>query len=98
VNSVLVGFGALVAVIVVGWLTGRARVLGDGAAGVLSRLSYFVATPALLLLTALPTAQNVFVYATAYDRGTSLARDVVLLSTILSVPVLTTIAIVLGTH
>jgi predicted permease len=50
-NSVLVGFGALVAVIVVGWVTGRARVLGDGAAGVLSRLSYFVATPALLLLT-----------------------------------------------
>ncbi|HEX6358320.1 AEC family transporter [Actinophytocola sp.] len=50
-NSVLVGFGALVAVIVVGWIAGRARVLGDGAAGVLSRLSYFVATPALLLLT-----------------------------------------------
>jgi predicted permease len=50
-NSVLVGFGALVAVIGVGWVAGRARVLGDGAAGVLSRLSYFVATPALLLLT-----------------------------------------------
>jgi malonate transporter and related proteins len=50
-NSILAGFGALVAVIVVGWVAGRARVLGDGAAGVLSRLSYFVATPALLLLT-----------------------------------------------
>lgn len=50
-NSVLVGFGALVAVIAVGWVAGRVRVLGDGAAGVLSRLSYFVATPALLLLT-----------------------------------------------
>ena len=50
-NSVLAGFGALVAVIVVGWVAGRSRVLGDGAAGVLSRLSYFVATPALLLLT-----------------------------------------------
>ena len=50
-NSVLVGFGALVAVIVVGWVAGRARVLGEGAAGVLSRLSYFVATPALLLIT-----------------------------------------------
>lgn len=50
-NSVLVGFGALVAVIVVGWVAGRTRVLGEGAAGVLSRLSYFVATPALLLLT-----------------------------------------------
>jgi malonate transporter len=51
VNSVLAGFGALVAVIVVGWVAGRARVLGDGASEVLSKLSYFVATPALLLLT-----------------------------------------------
>lgn len=50
-NSVLVGFGALVAVIVVGWVASRTRVLGEGAAGVLSRLSYFVATPALLLIT-----------------------------------------------
>lgn len=50
-NSVLVGFGALVAVIVVGWVAGRTRVLGEDAAGVLSRLSYFVATPALLLIT-----------------------------------------------
>lgn len=50
-TSVLAGFGALIAVIAVGWVTSRARVLGDGAATVLSRLSYFVATPALLLLT-----------------------------------------------
>lgn len=50
-NSILVGFGALVAVIAVGWIAGRVRVLGDGASEVLSRLSYFVATPALLLLT-----------------------------------------------
>lgn len=45
------GFAALVAVIAVGWVTGRTRVLGEGAAGVLSRLSFYVATPALLLLT-----------------------------------------------
>lgn len=50
-NAVLAGFATLVAVIAVGWVAGRTRVLGDGAAGVLSRLSYFVATPALLLLT-----------------------------------------------
>ncbi|OLF09935.1 AEC family transporter [Actinophytocola xanthii] len=50
-NSVLAGFGALVAVIAVGWIAGRSGALGEGAAGVLSRLSYFVATPALLLLT-----------------------------------------------
>jgi predicted permease len=56
-----------------------------------------VALLAVVLTSALPTAQNVFVYATAYDRGTRLARDVVLLSTVLSVPVLAGVAIALGT-
>ncbi|WP_299951330.1 AEC family transporter [uncultured Modestobacter sp.] len=51
---------------------------------------------AVTLTSALPTAQNVFVYATAYDRGTALARDVVLLTTVLSVPVLVGVAVVLG--
>jgi predicted permease len=46
--------------------------------------------------SALPTAQNVFVYASAYGRGTVLARDVILLSTVLSVPVLVGIAVLLG--
>ncbi|SCF11986.1 hypothetical protein GA0074695_3609 [Micromonospora viridifaciens] len=50
-NSVVGGFAALVAVIAVGWLLGRTGLLGAGADTVLSRLSYFVATPALLLLT-----------------------------------------------
>ncbi|MDZ5442588.1 AEC family transporter [Micromonospora sp. 4G57] len=50
-NGVVGGFAALVAVIAVGWVVGRAGTLGAGAARVLSRLSYFVATPALLLLT-----------------------------------------------
>ena len=48
------------------------------------------------VLAALPTAQNVFVYAATYDRGTLLARDVILLSTLLSVPVLVGVAVVLG--
>ncbi|GAA4736060.1 AEC family transporter [Modestobacter marinus] len=51
---------------------------------------------AVTLTSALPTAQNVFVYATAYDRGTALARDAVLLTTVLSVPVLVGVAVVLG--
>ncbi|MDQ2585041.1 AEC family transporter [Saccharothrix yanglingensis] len=50
-NAVLGGFSALIAVIAVGWVTARTGVLGDGAAVVLSRLSFYVATPALLLLT-----------------------------------------------
>jgi malonate transporter and related proteins len=51
---------------------------------------------AVTLTSALPTAQNVFVYATAYDRGIALARDAVLVSTVLSVPVLVVVAVVLG--
>ncbi|WP_222264417.1 AEC family transporter [Modestobacter marinus] len=50
-NAVLGGFVTLVAVIVVGWAFGRAGVLGGEAATVLSRLSFYVATPALLMLT-----------------------------------------------
>ena len=50
-TGVLGGFAALVAVIAVGWLVGRSGILGVGAEVVLSRLSFFVATPALLFLT-----------------------------------------------
>jgi hypothetical protein len=55
-----------------------------------------VALLAVTVTSALPTAQNVFVYAATYDRGTLLVRDVVLLSTVLSVPVLVGIALLLG--
>jgi malonate transporter and related proteins len=51
---------------------------------------------AVTITSALPTAQNVFIYATAYDRGTALARDVVLLTTVLCIPVLMVVAVVLG--
>ena len=51
---------------------------------------------AVTVTSALPTAQNVFVYAATHGRGTLLARDVVLLSTVLSVPVLVGIALLLG--
>ncbi|SEL92204.1 hypothetical protein SAMN04515665_12339 [Blastococcus sp. DSM 46786] len=51
---------------------------------------------AVTVTSALPTAQNVFVYAAAYDRGTLLVRDVILLSTVLSVPVLVGIAVLLA--
>jgi predicted permease len=51
VTGVLGGFAALAAVIAVGWVVGRAGILGTGAEVVLSRLSFFVATPALLFLT-----------------------------------------------
>lgn len=43
---------------------------------------------AAVLCAALPTAQNVFVYASRYVGATVLARDAVLLTTMLAVPVL----------
>jgi predicted permease len=55
-----------------------------------------VALLAVTVTSALPTAQMVYVYAATYDRGTVLARDAILLSTVLSVPVLVVVALVLG--
>ena len=40
-----------------------------------------------VLMASLPTAQNVFMFASRYDRGVATARDVVLLSSIAAVPV-----------
>jgi predicted permease len=51
VTGVLAGFWVVWAIIGAGWLMARLRLLGEGAQGVLSRLSFFVASPALLLET-----------------------------------------------
>ncbi len=51
---------------------------------------------AVTVVAALPTAQNIFVYATRYDRSTTLARDSIFVTTILSVPVLLTITALLA--
>ncbi|MBA0051600.1 AEC family transporter [Streptomyces sp. AJS327] len=50
----------------------------------------------VVVTAALPSAQNVFTYATHYDVGVGLAREAVLLSTVVSVPVLLTVAALLG--
>ncbi|PYF99535.1 hypothetical protein SAMN05216184_10647 [Georgenia satyanarayanai] len=50
---------------------------------------------AVAVLAALPTAQNVFVLASRYDRGVVLARDAIFLSTIGSVPVILAITALL---
>ncbi|GGQ62064.1 AEC family transporter [Couchioplanes azureus] len=46
------------------------------------------ATYAVVVLAALPTAQNIFLYAQRFRTGLVLARDAVFLSTLASVPVL----------
>jgi malonate transporter len=51
---------------------------------------------AVVVLAALPSAQNVFNYAQRYDRGEVLARDAVLITTILAVPVLVVVAALLA--
>jgi predicted permease len=51
---------------------------------------------AVTVLAALPTAQNVFVYAQRYETAEVVARDTVFLTTIGSVPVLLMVALLLG--
>jgi malonate transporter and related proteins len=41
---------------------------------------------AVTVIAALPTAQNVFTFAVRYDRGVILARDMIFVATLLSVP------------
>jgi malonate transporter and related proteins len=43
---------------------------------------------AIVVLAALPSAQNVFNYAQRYERGEIIARDTVLITTVLCIPVL----------
>ncbi|WP_433435622.1 AEC family transporter [Nonomuraea sp. CA-141351] len=51
---------------------------------------------AATLFAALPTAQNIYVYAVNYDTGRRLARSAVLLTTGLSIPIMTAIGAALG--
>ena len=51
---------------------------------------------AIVVTSALPTAQNIFVHATRYDRATVLARDTILITTMGSVPVILLVATLLG--
>lgn len=50
----------------------------------------------VVVTAALPAAQNLFTYASTYRVGEVLAREAVLLSTVVSVPVLVGVAAVLG--
>ncbi|MFF1572234.1 AEC family transporter [Leifsonia sp. NPDC058292] len=51
---------------------------------------------AAVALAALPTAQNVYNFAARYERGIPIARDTVLLTTVLAVPALLLIAALLA--
>lgn len=51
---------------------------------------------AVTVLASLPTAQNVFIVASRYNRSTLLARDAIFVSTLCSVPVITVVAALLA--
>ena len=51
---------------------------------------------AAVAIAALPTAQNIYNFSARYDRGTVVARDVVLVTTVGSLPVLLVIAALLA--
>ncbi|ROR72532.1 AEC family transporter [Bogoriella caseilytica] len=50
-----------------------------------------------VVVASLPTAQNVFVYAMRYGRAVPMVRDTILVSTLVSVPVVMTLVAVIGT-
>jgi malonate transporter len=50
----------------------------------------------VVVTSALPAAQNLYTYASTYGVGERLARDSILVSTVLSVPVLVVVAAVFG--
>ncbi|MER6716222.1 MULTISPECIES: AEC family transporter [unclassified Streptomyces] len=50
----------------------------------------------VVVTSALPAAQNLFTYASSYRVGEVLAREAILLSTVVAVPVLVVVAAVLG--
>ena len=164
--GVLAGFIVVWCIILVGWIVGRRKILGENARQVLSGLTFFVASPALLFETlskarlqevfaepllvtavaaiataaiffaiakfllkralpealmssmaasvcgddpreghalfavvvtsALPTAQNVFVAASRYKTGLTVAKDTVLLTTVVAVPAMIGVALLLA--
>ena len=51
---------------------------------------------AVVVCSSLPTAQNIFVHATRYDRAPTLARDTILVTTVGAVPLITVVVWLLG--
>jgi predicted permease len=88
--------------------TGRAEIIVSSsiklvvmplAAYVLGRFVFHLDADHLLgvvALSALPTAQNIYNFASRYQRGVVLARDTVLITTIGAVPVLVVVAALLA--
>ncbi|GAC70411.1 AEC family transporter [Gordonia soli] len=68
-SGVISGFTVIFIVVGIGYILGRTRVLGDGAHGVLSRLVFFVSTPALLFYSLVTTDLSVIFSSTLVIAG-----------------------------
>jgi malonate transporter len=91
--------GAGTSVAEIAWISVLKLVVQPATAYVVGRFVLDLDTTGLLavtVLSALPTAQNIFVHATRYGRGEVVARDAIFVTTVLSVPVLFVIAAVVG--
>jgi malonate transporter len=65
----------------------------------LGRFAFHLDSEHLFVVTvtaALPTAQNIFTFASRYDRGIAVARDTALVTTVAAVPVLIGVSLLLG--
>lgn len=83
----------------IGYITALKLVVQPLVAYLVARFALGLGETALLAVTvtsALPTAQNIFVHATRYDRSVLVARDAIFVTTVLSVPTLLVIAAVLA--
>jgi malonate transporter len=83
----------------IGWITLLKLTVQPATAYVVGRTVLGLDQPGLLavtVLSALPTAQNIFVHATRYGRAEVVARDSVFLTTVLSVPAVFAIAALVG--
>jgi malonate transporter len=79
----------------IGFITVLKLVVQPLASYLVARFALGLQDTALLAVTvtaALPTAQNIFVHATRYDRSVLVARDAIFVTTVLSVPALLVIA------
>ncbi len=83
----------------IGYLTFLKLVVQPLTAYLVARYALGLTDTALLAVTvisALPTAQNIYVHATRYGRGEVLARDTIFVTTVLSVPAVLAVAALLA--
>jgi malonate transporter and related proteins len=82
-----------------GYITSLKLIVQPAAAYLIARFALGLDDTALFavtLLAALPTAQNIFIHATRYDRAVVVARDSIFLTTVLSAPALFVITALLA--